>query len=266
MFSALSNSKKISIGEGLGGWSGNKGMRNQIQKESVGMFTKRKLKVGDIQDHIFEAARRVDDVGDGFGSAIAKFPRAKDYQIQGGVDYGTPIATLGPLGKPLLYLNDHVTESVRSVIEPGSRKSVYNIPLGFSSMGKEFYATNDQIRILKGPVSGTLKEELLNITVQPTHVYMTKHNATPFNVPVASSVRDKVNVAAQASYSNANKQMPHSYTENSIKLKNTQPKGAFVPANQIAKDMRVKDVTYTLKNPRLSMSGFEVKAPYYLKH
>jgi hypothetical protein len=355
----------MSIGEGLGGWSGNKGMRKQIKKESVGMFTKRKIMVGDVQDHILEAARRMDDIGDDFGSAIVKFPRGKDYQIEGGVDYGTSIASLGPLGKPLLYLNDNVTEGVRSVTEPGSRKSVYNIPLGMSAIGKERFATTDQVRIFKGPSTGTLKDETLKVSVQPTHVYMIKQKAEPFNidvnstvreqmkisakapsysnsmlkqtaepfnidvpntvreqmkisakapsysnsmlkqtaepfnvdvpssvreqmnisakapsysnsmlkqtaepfnVDVPSSVREQMNISANAVYSDSLNYVPHSYTENSIKLQNPQPKSTFIPANQIEKDNRTKVESYTLKNQRLSLSGFEVKAPYYLKH
>lgn len=299
MFSALTNSNKMSFGEGLGGWSGQKGMKNQIKKESIGMFTKRKVKVGDVQDHTLEAARRMDQVGDEFGSPIVKFPRGKDYQIEGGVDYGTSTAALGPLGKPLLYLNDNVTGGVRSVSEPGSRQSVFNIPTGMAAVGKQQFATNDQVRIIKGPALGTYKDEILNVNVQPTHVYMTKQTsapfnidvnnsvrdktnisaqaplysnsmikqtATPFNVHVNSSVRDKMNVSAQTQHSDNLNYVPHSYTEKSIKLQSAQPKGTFMPVNQIEKDNRTKNESYTLKNPRLSLSGFEVKAPYYLKH
>ena len=299
MFSALTNSNKMSFGEGLIGWSGNKGMRKQIKKESIGMFTKRKVKVGDVQDYTLEAARRMDQVGDEFGSPIVKFARGKDYLIEGGVDYGTPTAALGPLGKPLLYLNDNVTDSVRSVTEPGSRQSVFNIPLGMASLGKEHFATSDQVRIFKGPASGTYKDEVLNVNVQPTHVYMTKQTAAPsnvdvgnsvrdktnisahaplysnlmikdaakpFNVHVNSSVRDKINVSAHTQHSDSLNYVPHSYTEKSVKLQNAQPKGRFMPVDQIEKDSRTKNESYTLKNPRLSLSGFEAKAPYYLKH
>ena len=327
MFSVLTNSNKMSLGEGLGGWSGNRGMRNQIKKESVGMFTKRKIKVEDVQDYTLEAARRMDIVGDDFGSPIVKFPRGKDFQIEGGVNYGTSTASLGPLGKPLLYLNDNVTGGVRSVSEPESRKSVYNIPLGMASLGKQQFATIDQVRIVKGPALGTFKNELLNVSVRPTHVYMVKQDAVPFNLDVNSSVRDKLlNVSAQATYSDSNNHVPHSYTEhsitlkdqpkvtftpsehierdtrahsytehsitlkdqpkvtftpiehierdtrahsyteNSITLKDAQPKVTFMPSEQIQKDTRIKDVSYTMKNPRLSLSGYEIKAPYYLKH
>jgi len=298
MFSALTNSNKMSIGEGLGGWSGHRGMRNQIKKESIGMFTKRKVKVGDVQDYTLEAARRMDLIGDEFGSPIVKFTRGKDYQIEGGVDYGTSTAALGPLGKPLLYLNDNVTGGVRSVSEPGSRQSVFNIPLGMASIGKESFATIDQTRIIKGPVKGVINDEILNVNVQPTHVYMTKQTASPFNVPVnssvkdktnisiqvplysssmikqeatsnvpvSSSIRDKINVSAHTQHSDPLYYVPHSYNEKSVKLQNAQPKGRFMPVAQIEKDNRTKNESYTLRNPRLSLSGFEVKAPYFLKH
>jgi hypothetical protein len=163
-------------------------------------------------------------------------------------------------------LNDNVTGGVRSVSEAGSRQSVYNVPVGMASVGKQNFATTDQVRIVKGPGTGTFKNEILNITVQPTHVYMAKQEAKPFNVAVNTAVREKLNVSAQAQYSNSINHVPHSYTENSIKLRNSQPKGTFMPSNQIEKEAYIKDVSYTLRNPRLSMSGFEVKAPYYLKH
>ena len=129
------------------------------------------------------------------------------------------------------------------------------------------------------------------------HVYMVKQDAVPFNLDVNSSVRDKLlNVSAQATYSDSNNHVPHSYTEhsitlkdqpkvtftpiehierdtsahsyteNSITLKDAQPKVTFMPSEQIQKDTRIKDVSYTMKNPRLSLSGYEIKAPYYLKH
>lgn len=192
MFSVLTNSNKLSLGQGFGGgWTSDKGLNN-IKKENVGAFTKRVVKVGDTQDAYLQAQERVKDLGDDFGSAISKFSRGVDAQRIGSVDYGGSASSLGPLGKPLMYRNDNVLTGIRGVGEAESRQSVYNISQGNTLLNLEKEASIEQTRIIKGANQGSTVSEILNVSVEPTKVYMAKQTATSFGTGVNGMVNDRM--------------------------------------------------------------------------
>ena len=194
MYSVLTNSNKLSLGQGFGGgWTSERGLRNNIKKENVGMFTKRIIKVGDTQDAYLQAQDRVTDMGDDFGSAISKFTRGKDVQRINGMEYGGSTSSLGPLGKPLMFRNDNVISGIRGGFgESESRQSVYNVSQGNTLLNLEKEASIDQTRIIKGANVGSTVAEILNVSVEPTKVYMSKQTATSFGTGVNGMVHDKV--------------------------------------------------------------------------
>ena len=205
------NSARVHIGEGMDGWTGGRGMRNQIKAKNYGVFTSRKDKVGDTQDVIREMEERERLIGEGYGSAIKHSEQVRGRDQMRKIDYsGNNSGTVNsnkigsssgvglPLGKVQTISEIDTTqgilkEYIRGTTGQLNRLPVYNV--GNGSANNSFYSFIDvEHRGMKSHETAALKMDDLfsSISVQPTAVYSAKQIAEPFNTQIKSNVKPQM--------------------------------------------------------------------------
>jgi hypothetical protein len=182
------------------GFNNGLGMRNQIKRENRGIHTSRKDSVFSTNDHNLQAQRRIDIVGDGYGSGFRVEGQTRGVDFMRTVDYvgsakgGSTSGIGNPLGQVptvsrLVNAEAITRESIRGADAEGeNRQSVYNISAGGTQKNKYLFATPEQSRGVTIADSSAVHDEsvILKVTTKPTKTYTTVvgqvsiHESTPF--------------------------------------------------------------------------------------
>ena len=175
----LTNSPKMHYSNVTSNWKPKGNM--DIERQNCGVFTKQKIMVADDPSHFQAANERQSSLGNDFGSQLKKFATGADYLRESGVDYGSAISQLGPLGKPTQHRNSEITGGIRGAeYEPLSRLSVYNIGQEKTNLSTTFIANVNHFETHK--VNDGAVRDILQVSVEPTKTYkLSTKNALHFS-------------------------------------------------------------------------------------
>ena len=204
------NSQSVNIGEGMQGWSGNQGMRNQILAEHRGIFTTRRDNVSETQKTSRDIQERERMIGDGYGASIVKSEQVRGNDRMRTIDYtgnsgvsGTGGGMLSsssgvglPLGKIQTLASFDVSEGIAKENIKGTagqlnRIPVYNITNGVTNTSQYAFADYTH-RMIKGPDSSTIKS-FLQVSVKPTATYKGRENSDNFDKSMGMVIKKHVN-------------------------------------------------------------------------
>ena len=204
------NSQSVHIGEGMQGWNGNQGMRNQIRAEHNGIFTTRRDNVSDTQQTSRDIQERERMIGDGYGASIVKSEQVRGNDRMRTIDYTGNSGVIGtgggilsstsgvglPLGKVQTLASVDVSEgiakeNIRGTSGPLTRIPVYNVPNGITNTSQHAFADHTH-RMIKGPDPSTLKS-FLQVSVKPTATYKRRENSSNFDKSMGMVIKKHVN-------------------------------------------------------------------------
>ena len=170
-FNALTSNEKANYSSNSSGWF--EDSRNtKIARENKPQFTIPRIPSENQTFKVLETVQaRHDLMGSDYGSGIKKIPLGADLVREGGVNYGSAISKLGPLGVPQQYRNPEVRDGVRGgEFETSAQKSVYNAFQEKINISTTHVANVDHFETVKNN-PGTVKQNTLNVEIRPTHVY-----------------------------------------------------------------------------------------------
>ncbi len=188
------------------GWNNGLGLRNQIKREIKGIHTSRKDNVFSTNEHVLQAHKRIDMIGEGFGSNLVVKGQERGKDLMRKVDYsgvGGSTAGIGePLGKvpsisTLVNPLSIIRESIRGSESEGlTRQSVYNVKGQNSNKIMNQVATSESRGIKIADSSAVRGQaDILRISTVPTKTYTSSigkksiHESSPFKFKT-NMVRD----------------------------------------------------------------------------
>lgn len=207
---------RVHMNEGMEGWGGSQGMRNQISAKSYGVFTRRIDSVSTTQEAERQAQEREELIGDGYGAAIRRPEQIRGRDQMRQIDYsgassgygfsdsnrrGTVGSSSGvgmPLGKNQTLSSIDTSEGITKEFIRGTagnlaRLPVYNVEQGDTNNTYSSFSGHEH-RPIKSHETAPLKIDnyILNTSVEPTAVYLPKQEAGQDDMYIRSKLKEEV--------------------------------------------------------------------------